>query len=135
MTNMTKQTEAINLALDLATMHHTDDGYMELRSKVRALCSEAIEQPEQPQQEPVGEVSGYYERGFTEHKTLYGKLYNQDLPMGAKLYTSPLAQRKPLTDEEIERIYDRYGGNMMNCTRAIERAHGIYAPTELKENT
>ena len=26
------------------------------------------------QQEPVGEVSGYYERGFTDHKTLYGKL-------------------------------------------------------------
>jgi len=36
-----------------------------------------------------------------------------------------LAQRKPLTDEEIERIYNRYGGEMINCARAIERAHGI----------
>jgi len=34
-------------------------------------------------------------------------------------------QRKPLTDEEIERIYNRYGGEMINCARAIERAHGI----------
>lgn len=42
-----------------------------------------------------------------------------------ELYTGEPAQRKPMTDEEIERIYDRYGGNMMNCVRAIERAHGI----------
>jgi hypothetical protein len=34
-----------------------------------------------------------------------------------------------LTVEEIERIYNRYGGEMINCARAIERAHGI------KENT
>ena len=27
-----------------------------------------------------------------------------------------------LSKEQIERIYDRYGGDMMNCTRAIERA-------------
>ena len=40
------------------------------------------------------------------------------------LYTTP-PQRKPLTDEEIERIYNRYGGEMINCARAIERAHGI----------
>ena len=31
-------------------------------------------------------------------------------------------QRVPLTKAEIERIYHRYGGDMMNCTRAIERA-------------
>ena len=50
-----------------------------------------------------------------------------DLTQFAKAVSTPPqpAQRKPLTDEEIERIYDRYGGNMMNCARAIERAHGI----------
>lgn len=32
------------------------------------------------------------------------------------------AQHKPLTDEHIERIYHRYGGGMINCARAIERA-------------
>ena len=30
--------------------------------------------------------------------------------------------QEPLTDEHIERIYHRYGGNMINCARAIERA-------------
>lgn len=32
---------------------------------------------------------------------------------------------EPLTVEEIERIHQRYGGDMVNCTRAIERHHGI----------
>ena len=32
------------------------------------------------------------------------------------------AQQEPLTDEYIERIYHRYGGDMINCARAIERA-------------
>ena len=32
------------------------------------------------------------------------------------------AQQEPLTDEHIERIYHRYGGDMINCARAIERA-------------
>ena len=42
--------EALKLALDLAIMHHSDDGYAELRSKVRQLAKEALAQPEQ---EPV----------------------------------------------------------------------------------
>jgi len=42
--------EALKLALDLAIMHHSDDGYAELRSKVRQLVKEALAQPEQ---EPV----------------------------------------------------------------------------------
>lgn len=49
-----KETEAIKLALDLATMHHSDDGYQELRQKVRRVAKAALaEQPAQPQQEPV----------------------------------------------------------------------------------
>jgi hypothetical protein len=35
--------------------------------------------------------------------------------------TAPKREWAGLTDEHIERIYDRYGGNMMNCARAIER--------------
>ena len=38
--------EALKLALDLAIMHHSDDGYVELRSKVRQLAKEALAQPE-----------------------------------------------------------------------------------------
>ena len=40
-------------------------------------------------------------------------------------FTEDKPQRKPLTDDEIDRIYTRYGGDMMNCARAIERAHDI----------
>jgi hypothetical protein len=56
-----------------------------------------------PVQEPVGEVCGYYERGFDAEKTRYGKLYNQDLPLGIKLYTTPPAAQRQwvgLTDKE-----------------------------------
>ena len=38
--------EALKLALDLAIMHHSDDGYAELRSKVRQLAKEALAQPD-----------------------------------------------------------------------------------------
>ena len=54
--------EALKLALDLATMHHTDDGYAELRSKVRQFAKEALAQPAQ---EPVAwrrrEVGGCWQ--------------------------------------------------------------------------
>ena len=43
--------EALNLALDLATMHHTDAGYAELRAKVRVAIKEAQPQQEQPAQQ------------------------------------------------------------------------------------
>jgi len=41
-----------------------------------------------------------------------------------RLNTTPPAAplQKPLTDKHIERIYHRYGGNMIHCARAIERA-------------
>ena len=42
-----QQLKAMKLALDLATMHHTDDGYAELRAKVRSASKEALAQPEQ----------------------------------------------------------------------------------------
>ena len=50
---------ALKLALDLAIMHHSDDGYAELRSKVRQLAKEALALTStpcevQPEQELVG---------------------------------------------------------------------------------
>ena len=45
-----QQIDAMKMALDLATMHHTDDGYAALRAKVRSASKEALAQPEQ---EPV----------------------------------------------------------------------------------
>jgi len=59
----------------------------------RGVCNcEAGKRLAAPVQEPVGEVCGYYERGFDAEKTRYGKLYNQELPIGTKLYTTPPAQ-------------------------------------------
>ena len=51
------------------------------------------------------------------------KLMAQPIPL-EQLYREPEqpAQQEPLTDEYIERIYHRYGGDMINCARAIERA-------------
>lgn len=97
---------------------------------------QAREREQPAQQEPVGEVSGYYERGFTEHKTLYGKLHNQDLPIGTKLYTRPAERQsrsdvEPLTDEEIEQCMKQaystvQGRNLEHAfARAIEAAHQI----------
>jgi hypothetical protein len=47
--------EAMKLALDLATMHHTDLQYAETRSKVRTSIRQAIEQAQK--QEPVAWIS------------------------------------------------------------------------------
>jgi hypothetical protein len=60
------------------------------------------------------------------------------------LYTTP-PQRKPLTDEEMQRIIHEHTklnpnqrddkqliGYIINATRAIEAAHGIIDPTDLK---
>lgn len=37
----------------------------------------------------------------------------------------PINRRKPLTRDQVAEIHFRWGGDMMDCTRAIERAHGI----------
>jgi len=75
--------------------------------------------PAQPQQEPVATYHGSNDFG---HDVIE---LEKALPIGAKLYTSPPAQRKPLTDEEIESLWDH--GLYVHCSgitalRAITRA-------------
>jgi hypothetical protein len=57
------------------------------------------------------------------------KLAAMDWPNNAPYRAVQLVEAQPvqesLTPEHIERIYKRYGGDMINCTKAIERAHGI----------
>ena len=53
------QEEALKLALDLATMHHTDNGYAALREKVRSAIKEALAQPEQEPLEYWNAVEGW----------------------------------------------------------------------------
>jgi len=127
-----QQLNAMKLALDLATMHHTDDGYAELRAKVRSALNEALAEHamrevqrlgQEIEQEPVACIGTHGELMWLNKPNV---IYSKPQP----LYTSP-PQRKPLTDEQI----------YMNCpnwlsqeqcktwVRQIEAAHGI------KENT
>ena len=79
--------------------------------------SKALEQPEQ---ELVGEVLN--ERGEIDYISYVP-------PVGTRLYTTlPAAQRKPLTDEQIEEIWVEHGcegEDACGFARAIEAAHGI----------
>lgn len=96
------------------------DGYTLIGGAITAI-KEALAQPEQ---EPVASIfiSGIGEREFDD--------WGHDLPVGRNLlYTSPPAQRKPLTDEEIWQLVDGTNGSVTAFARAIEAAHGI------KENT
>ena len=81
----------------------------------------------EPEQEPVGEIVDAIEGAF---KCSFTKM----LPVGTKLYTTP-PQRKPLTDEEIQKCYETTGHYqtlrpqdrfaVLALARAIEAAHGI----------
>jgi hypothetical protein len=70
--------ETLKLALDLVIMHHTDDGYSELRQKVRHAIKQALAAPVQ---EPVATVQCI--NGIT-----IGYLDVMQ-PVGTKLYITP----------------------------------------------
>jgi hypothetical protein len=91
--------------------------------KAQDALRAAIEAAEK--QEPVGEVLN--ERGEVDY-------ISHVPPAGTPLYTTPpAAQRQPLTDDEIDDIWNRYCDEMgeasindaYDIARAIERAHGI----------
>lgn len=106
---MNKQTEALKLAEDALKRVRTQDmELVQLSMIALAVIKEALaEQPAQ-QQEPISKLFG-------------------TLPVYDKL-----AQRKPLTDEQIDAIADEYlvdyripAGCAWNFARDIEAAHGI----------
>ena len=87
-------------------------------------CAECKARLAQPEQEPVGEVSG--------HDCSTGLLY-RDLEPGAPLYTAP-PQRTwvGLTDEQIDdlsRTMIKSSKSVNWLCRAIEAAHGIKGNT------
>ena len=105
---MTDLEKAAWQALEALIRADRISGYPNNKEAITAL-RRALEQP--AQQEPVGEVSGYYDQGFTEHKTLYGKLHNQDLPIGTKLYTRPAREpEQPAQQEPVAVVTGTYGG-------------------------
>jgi hypothetical protein len=104
---MTKD-EALKLAFDLAIMHHTDNGYSELRQKVRLAIKQALAAPVQP----VGTYGEIYESMQALLRT--GLQRDQQIYMEMKdkpLYTTPPAAQRQwvgLTDEEYFEIGQRH---------------------------
>ena len=138
---MSKKDEALKLALD--ALEAKGDAWIVLERKAKAAIREAL--AEQPaQQEPVAwRLWDEDPLGGTDHRWAY---YDKsDFVDGVDptkhfkvepLYTSPPAQRKPLTDEQIEKLREKTfsTGNpycpvdsksMRKAARAIEAAHNI----------
>ena len=93
-------------------------------ANVIAALRAAIEQA----QEPVAWMYDLKQRGsFEGVSTEYSRVKLSIGENWVPLYTTP-PQRKPLTDEEIERACVPLGAAMLSFTevaRAIEAAHGI----------
>ena len=151
-----QQIEAMKMALDLATMHHTDDGYAALRAKVRSASKEALAQPAQEEKLPPVEIGvdvtdigttvvAFYRRPNAVMEMFYSQFHPLAQPeqepvidkSAAKRIATALGwtpQRKPLTDEEIEKLADDFlayqiedyqVSGVFTFARAIEAAHGI----------
>ena len=109
------------LAQALEALETADESafWVKQESVVKALR----ERLAQPEQEPVAVVSGYYGGQCVILPIDPARIFNSN----TALYTSPPAQRKPLTDEEIEDLYfDKFSmGELKAFARAIEAAHGI----------
>jgi hypothetical protein len=123
---MTK--EALKLAL---VALETDWG----TAKAITAIKEALAQPEQ---EPVAWVNldDLYDLEAGEDGdvpyVVRGNEQPKNMPKSIPLYTTPQPAQKPLTDEQIERIWESLpfcNGAWETFARAIEAAHGI------KENT
>ena len=138
---MTKD-EALKLALDaleVATTPLANDRQEVLRAQAAirealALVNEVDqEQPAQPQQEPVAwtdllKKADEIVRGKTVWKRFIdGTPLANDIAVWmadfVQQHTSPPAQRKPLTDEEIEKVWRRVQANdFHDCVQPFARA-------------
>ena len=101
---------------------------------IAGLCKMAVEASE-AQQEPVAVVSGYYGGQCVILPIDPARIFNSNTP----LYTSPPAQRKPLSTKEIREWWASENGledcamskldDFEQVVRAVEAKHNI------KENT
>lgn len=85
----------------------------------------------QPEQEPVAEYVGFTDYARTEDDAHgFGKVKRlKFIPLNARLYTTP-PQRKPLTDEQREQIYNEWCSKRDEVSYddlmlAVEAANGI----------
>ena len=111
---------------------HSCSYYCDRPDCIKAQRDELRERLAQPEQEPGQEPFGY----FRYDPRLDAWVQNREGRPGTPFYTTP-PQRKPLTDEEIEKIrteqeFDRWGiseGAFKYAARAVEAAHGIKGHT------
>ena len=121
------QTEALRFALEalesITWVNSYNDGdYLTCNFKSLEQAITAIKAALEAKDEPVATKNN---DGVTLH------LGWDDLPVGTKLYATP-PQRKPLDEEELEKLWDEATDHMEHfCSqywdfaRAIEAAHGI----------
>ncbi len=123
-------TEAMKLALEALGLYARTLAPTETQKKGMEAITALDEALAQPQQEPVawmhewedGEkipmLKGRDDRNQDKPKTVRPLVYGD---------TSPPAQRKPLTDEQIYDMYNepRSDAEMVEFARAIEAAHNI----------
>ena len=130
--------ELLTLALEALEWEEAQTAYPSrmMTNAITALREALAEQP--AQQEPVaGLLVGQDSDG--RYVSIAAKAYADTLPLGEyKLYTSPPAERKPLTDEQIDAAVKAWFENDIVVGRqpfakrmraAIEAAHGIKGNT------
>jgi hypothetical protein len=128
---MSTQTEAMKRWVEVfdGNWHDepVDSEWADRAHQALAEMRQAIAEAEQPaQQEPVAVVSGYYGGQCVILPINPARIFNSN----TALYTSPPAQRKPLTDEQIVAKALHLSGlgtspDVIQFARAIEAAHGI----------
>ena len=148
---MSKETEALKLAMEAledisALQNHSDSANSsDIDQAITALRealalvnfvdqeeSSGTEQPAQPQQEPV-EFLDWYDNahwGNEDFKAGCWRAWNAALKHTSPPNVPTARASKPLTNEEIENVWERVQANdFHDCVqpfaRAIEAAHGI----------
>lgn len=135
--------EAMKLALEALNTTESDCGsraWEREQEAITALLEALAEQPAQTDweavaadqaltiallkaEQPAQQEPEYWLWACGQH--IQVSLKKPEFPEAIPLYTSPPAQRKPLTDEEIEKCFAESDGTFVSAGRAIEAAHGI----------
>ena len=124
---------------ELRRLHAQRDALLEVLKKMRikygeyacSVCDQAdaaikaVEETKEPVQEPVAWMCSSPELMAKGYKRFSSRCEGDwNIPV----YTAP-PQRKPLTEEEIDKIFNHLcntvGASCKTMARAIERAHGI----------
>jgi hypothetical protein len=90
--------ETLKLALDLVIMHHTDDGYSELRQKVRHAIKQALAAP--TVQEPVAWVTVEDGKWISTRSADFRHITDGQY----QLYVGPLAYEVPAAIKTLEAL-------------------------------